>query len=340
MTSTAPTTQKTGLDFRNGGWVVLAAIILSLGVVAWRVPSMLRPGEGAVGDGRNVSSYGFELSNFSLDRSVLVAGQIPRDGIPALDVPQVMAVKQVAEFNDQHRGRYLVAEDRIIAVRVKNEVRGYPLRMLNWHELVNDTLAGQPILVTYHPLCDSVVVFSRVTNDHTLRFGHSGLLWNSNALYYDRGAKGDDRHTPSLWNQLLGKAIAGPAADQDTQLRVLPSLLTTFEEFQERYPDGTVLRPDKMLLKRYQRRPYDNYRRTGKLRFPVQPAANADRRVRMQLLARVAQEGSAPRVGPAASFPADVLEQDGADVRYALQFAMLNILGVDAVGAQPTHMSP
>lgn len=318
------------LDFRSGGWVILAAVVLSLGVVAWRVPMMLRSGEGAIGDGRNVASYGFELDNFSLDRSVLVAAKIPRDAIPAIDDPQVMAVAEVAEFNRRQRGNYLVSDDRIIVVRVKDEVRGYPLRILNWHELVNDTLAGQPILVTYHPLCDSVVVFSRVTNQYTLRFGHSGLLWNSNALYYDRALEGDDSHTPSLWNQLLGRAVAGPAADQDMHLKVLPSLLTTYGEFLARFPDATVLRPDDGLLKRYERRPYDNYRHTGKLRFPVSPPADVDRTVRMELLVRVVKQGSAPRIGPIASFPAeDLLPPAGhepVDVRYGLQFAMQNIL--------------
>ncbi|MDH3629228.1 MAG: DUF3179 domain-containing protein [Acidobacteriota bacterium] len=317
--------RKRVLDFRSGGWVLWVALALSLVVSSWRVVPMLRSGDGAVGDGRTVESYGFEVGSFTLDRSVLVAGGVPKDGIPALDNPPTMAVAEMATFNEEHRGSFLVSEDRVIVVQVGETVRGYPIRMMNWHELVNDTLDGRPILVTYHPLCDSVVAYDRTVADRILRFGHSGLLWNSNALYYDREASDG---APSLWSQLLGRAVSGPAAERGDSLAALPTLLTTYAEFASEFPEATVLRPAEDKLRRYQRRPYDNYLRTGKLRFPVTPAADPDWRIRMQRFARMVGPGESVTVGPAEDFPTTtLLGRTDIDVRYGLQFAIVGVLG-------------
>jgi hypothetical protein len=159
------------------------------------------------------------------------------------------------------------------------EARAYPIRLLNWHEVINDTLGGVPIAVTYHPLCDSVVVFDRQVGDEVLEFGVSGLLFNSNQLLFDRRAEASRE---SLWSQLLARAVAGPAARSDRALKILPSSVARWDRWLGLYPDTTVIDPDPDLVKRYERDPYGNYYLTGKPRFPVDPLPPDDGRAWME----------------------------------------------------------
>ncbi|MCG3138032.1 MAG: hypothetical protein HJJLKODD_01888 [Phycisphaerae bacterium] len=245
-----------------------------------------------MGDGRTVASYGFDLSNLQVATDYLVAAGFPKDGLPVLDDPPVITAAQADELNKEHR-KFLVSSDRVIGVVINGQARAYPLRLLCWHELVNDTLADQPIAVTYSPLCDSVMVFDRRVTGRTLRFGVSGLLYNSNLLIYDRAAGGEnplagargaddtDHMTPdltpsstadsaeSLWSQLLGRAVAGPAAG--TKLAQLPAQLVHWSSWKKQYPDTTVLAPQPQFQKRYQLEPYNTYYDRGRLRFPVAP---------------------------------------------------------------------
>ena len=199
---------------------------------------------------------------------LVVAAGFPKNGVPTLEAPAMMRGSDVVAFNEEHRGKYLVSEDRVVGVTLGGAARAYPLRVLNWHEVVNDTLGGVPIAVTYHPLCDSAVVFDRRVGDEVLEFGVSGLLYNSNHLLFDRRTVGREE---SLWGQLLARAVAGPAAETGRRLRVLPSSVVPWRRWLERHPDTEVVAPDPQLLKRYQRDPYGNYLMTGELRFPVDP---------------------------------------------------------------------
>jgi hypothetical protein len=256
------------LDLRSGGWLVILAVLLVAAIVWWMVLPVLRTASRAVGDGSNVETYGFDLSAFTLSRDVLVAAGFPKNGVPTLDAPAMLRGSDVVAFNEEHRGKYLVSEDRVVGVALGGSARAYPLRVLNWHEVVNDTLDGVPIAVTYHPLCDSVVVFDRRVGDEVLELGVSGLLYNSNHLLFDRRADG---RAESLWSQLLARAVAGPAAEAGVELRVLPSSVVQWRRWLERHPNTEVVAPDPHLLKRYQRDPYGNYLVTGELRFPVDP---------------------------------------------------------------------
>lgn len=123
--------------------------------------------------------------------------------------------------------------DRVIGVTRRGSARAYPLRILNWHEIVNDSFDG-PLLVTYCPLCRTGISAERTVNDTETTFGVSGLLWNSNLVMYDE-------LTESLWSQASATAIRGP--ETGTRLSLVPSTLTTWEQWQVEYPETTVLRP-------------------------------------------------------------------------------------------------
>ena len=113
------------LDLRSGGWLLLLTALLVLLVGLWLVPPLFRSDGGAIGDGVDVASYGFDLKDTLVDG--IVAAGLPRDGVPSLDDPEVMAVEDVAAFNEAHRGKYLVSDDRVIGLgsTVQPSVRGW-----------------------------------------------------------------------------------------------------------------------------------------------------------------------------------------------------------------------
>jgi Protein of unknown function (DUF3179) len=259
----------TGRTFlRSGGWVVVAALIVTTFAFALYAAKLLRGrASRAVGDGRRVESYGFSLEPCFVPRDRIVASGMPRDGLHALVEPASWTLAQYDEGARQYR-KLLVPGDRVIGVSLGGQARAYPLRFVVWHEVVNDTLAGVPIAVTYNPLCDSAVVFRRTPGGRTLTFGVSGLLCDSNLLMYDRDPPGG---APSLWSQLLFRAIAGPAAASGATLEVLPISLDTWGDWRRENPGTTVLAPDPTMAEKYAGDPYTSYFGSDRLRFPVQP---------------------------------------------------------------------
>ncbi len=169
-------------------------------------------------------------------------GGPPRDGIRSLDEPQFVSSEDASIW--------LAGNEPVIALEVAGEARAYPLQILTWHEIVNDTIAGQPIIVTFCPLCNSAIVFNRQLDDETLEFGTSGLLRNSDLVMYDRS-------TESLWQQFTGEAIVGDLVGQN--LEFLPSSLVSFADFLEAFPKGQVLSQTTGFDRPYGVNPYAGY---------------------------------------------------------------------------------
>lgn len=148
---------------------------------------------------------------------------IPRDAIPSIDTPS---------FDRSHGGP---SEDEVIVVAIEDEpARAYPIRILDYHEVVNDIIGGLPIAVTWCPLCASAVVYEARVDGRRLTFGVSGKLADDDLVLYDR-------ETESEWKQSAGTCIDGSLSDR--QLEVLPSARTTVAGFRERYDDGEILQP-------------------------------------------------------------------------------------------------
>lgn len=171
---------------------------------------------------------------------------LPRDAIPALTDPKT---ERAGEID------WLVPQDRVVLVEVDGEVLGAPFRVLDWHEVINTTLGGEPIAVTYCPLCDSASVFSRkVDRDgepDVLEFGVSGALYNSNVLMYDRTDKG-------LWSQVGMRAVSGPMAG--SHLAHLPVRVVPWERFVREHPDAPVVSKETGHERPYETRaPYESY---------------------------------------------------------------------------------
>jgi hypothetical protein len=247
---------------------VVAAVPVSVFVV-WLVVGHHPPaGPPRLGDGHDPASYGFDLSPSLIGDGQLVATGIPRDGLPTLVEPDVVAGGAVAALNEAQRGKFLVDSDRVAALEIAGEARAWPLRLLRWHEVVNDTLGGVPIVVTYSPLCDALVIADRRLEgqDTSLELASSGLLIDSNPLLFDRRVTPQDS---SLWRQLDMEAVSGPL--EGTRLRILAARLTTWGEWFAAHPETTVLAPQPGMEQKYSRDPYHSYFGSDLLHFPVAP---------------------------------------------------------------------
>ncbi|MFQ5548433.1 MAG: DUF3179 domain-containing protein [Woeseia sp.] len=203
------------------------------------------------------SRNGFVLDDALVPVDEILHGGPQRDGIPSLDHPKFVSAMD-AEF--------LGSPDRVLGIEVDGIARAYPVRILNYHEIVNDSIGGQAILITYCPLCGSGMAFVASIGGRRHEFGVSGLLYNSDVLLYDR-------ETNSLWSQIKKTAVTGPM--KGTMLHTLPLSHTSWREWRARYPDTLVLSTDTGFRRDYNVNPYGDYGRHARLYFPV---AHRDRR--------------------------------------------------------------
>jgi hypothetical protein len=145
---------------------------------------------------------------------------------------------------------WLQKNEPIIFVQIEDEVKAYPMQVMMWHEIINDTLNGMPITVTYCPLCNTSFSFLREVDNQLLDFGTTGYLYGGALMMYDR-------QTHSLWSHFGGEGLAGLLADQ--QLQVIPSSIISWGQFKEEYPHGKVLSKDTGFKRSYGRNPYVGY---------------------------------------------------------------------------------
>ncbi len=166
----------------------------------------------------------------------------PREVIPALDNPKFESVAQASGWLDDR--------EPVAVLELGGPSRAYPLRILTWHEIVNDEIAGIPVAVTYCPLCNSAVGFERRVDGQTLRFGVSGLLRNSDLVMWDK-------QTESLWQQITGEAIVGGFAGN--RLHVIPTPIVSWKDFRTAFSNGEVLSRDTGYGRAYGSNPYVSY---------------------------------------------------------------------------------
>lgn len=198
----------------------------------------------------------------TVDLADIVSGGPPPDGIPAIDEPGFQRTADVAWVDDA---------EQVLAVEVGGEARAYPVQVLTHHEIVNDTIAGVPVAVTYCPLCASGIAFDRRVGERVLSFGTSGSLYLSDLVMYDR-------QTESLWPQIEGAAVAGVLTG--AELTVLPASLVSWEQWREAHPDGWVLSRQTGFSRPYGANPYYQY--DDKESLPMFPTGGVDNRIEWQ----------------------------------------------------------
>jgi hypothetical protein len=189
----------------------------------------------------------------------ILSGGPPKDGIPSIDNPMYVTVEEADEW--------IRDNELVLAIDYNGVKRIYPLQILVWHEIINDTIAGDPILITYCPLCGSGIAFERKIDGREVEFGTSGKLYNSNLVMYDR-------LTDTYWTQIDGEAIVGELTGR--KLTPVSIDTVTWREWKAVHPDSEILSQETGYSRSYGRDPYGSYYEDSFVMFPVE---NQDDRV-------------------------------------------------------------
>jgi hypothetical protein len=196
--------------------------------------------------------YGFAITQQLVDRAKIIPGGPGRDGIRAVDAPTFAS----AEAADA-----IAPETPVLGVAINGDARAYLMPILEYHQVVDDDVGGVPIAVTYDPLTGAALAWKRDVGGRTLRFGVSGLLYNSGFLLYDR-------ETQSLWSQFDGRAIAGPLAGK--QLQQVPLRQEDFAAWLAREPKTKILIPPEPNHFDYNESAYAKYAEADDVAFPLE----------------------------------------------------------------------
>ena len=196
-----------------------------------------------------------DFSKHGVELSEIKSGGPPKDGIPSIDTPRFERLVNGKGVGWSSR---LTDNEPVISLVIGGDARAYPLRVMIWHEIVNDTVADTAVAVTYCPLCNASLVFQRTLDTRVLDFGTTGKLRHSDLVMYDR-------QTESWWQQFTGDAIVGAMTGR--QLRLVPSRLESFARFRQRFPNGMVLVPTDPNARNYGANPYAGYDAAGQRPF-------------------------------------------------------------------------
>ncbi|CAN5801974.1 DUF3179 domain-containing protein [soil metagenome] len=176
-----------------------------------------------------------------VDLDEIRSGGPPPDGIPAVDEPRFLPTGAVD---------FLADNEPVLAIDIDGDRRAYPVQILMWHEIVNDTVGGEPVAVTYCPLCNSAVAVGRQVDDRVLSFGTSGMLWNSALVMYDR-------QTETLWSHFTGQGIVGELTG--VELDRFPVATVPWGVWRDANPDALVLSRETGFDRSYGQNPYPGY---------------------------------------------------------------------------------
>jgi Protein of unknown function (DUF3179) len=233
---------------RHAAFVALGTTILALA------------SSPAMGLGVDTSQWKTDFSKHAVSLDEFQSGGPPKDGIPAIDHPKFIAPPEAS---------WLADREPVILVDRHGMARAYPLQILVWHEIVNDTVGGDPVVVTFCPLCHTALAFLRTVDGVVYDFGTTGNLRKSDLVMYDR-------QTESWWQQAEGMAIVGKLTGR--RLEPIPAQLISWRAFREAYPQGTVLSRETGFHRSYGQNPYVDYDAINNQPFLYR--GNLDRRLK------------------------------------------------------------
>ncbi len=183
-------------------------------------------------------------------------GGVVKDGIPALTNPKHITPGEA---------KFMTPEELVFGVEINGDARAYPLRILDWHEMFNDVVGGQPVSLAYCTLCGSGILYKTGVEgqENPIIFGSSGFLYRSNKLMYDQ-------ETQSLWNQFTGKPVVGELTGSGLELDILPVAITSWSSWLAQHSDTKVLSLETGYRRDYTPgRPYSGYFASPSLMFPA-----------------------------------------------------------------------
>ncbi len=262
--------------FSSGWWIMALVAAITIGLVIKKIVLPLAHGQvhPIVGDGVHVKSYQFPLSPCLVPRKDIIAGGNCKNALAALNNPYTITPARVASINAglADSGGYIQGPDRVIGVVIDGQARAYPVPIMNWHQVINDRLGGQPIVVTWDPFASCAMVFSRTIGGRIRRFGYSGLICNGNSVIYNVAATNAQE---SLWSPIQCRAITGPAAGRHRKLRPLPFSLVTWHQWKSMFPQTTMIEGIPRLFPAYRKDIYNSYDHDPTdFHYPVWPRWN------------------------------------------------------------------
>jgi Protein of unknown function (DUF3179) len=231
---------------------LVGAMLCAPPVFAWQQPPTVKVETKAVNLPAGRGQTPFNVTRHLIPLGDIQAGGPPKDGIPALDHPSFIS----ATDGDQ----VLKPSDVILGLEFDGVAKAYPIRILNWHEVVNDDVGHQPVLVSWCPLCGSGLVYDPVSHGQRHTFGVSGLLYKRNLLLYDH-------ETESLWSQLGGVGVTGDLAG--TSLNLLQTTETVWANWKLKHPQTAVLSFNTGYKRDYARDPYSEWQIDRRLALVV-----------------------------------------------------------------------
>lgn len=236
--------------------MILVLFALTAGCIA---PQGDSPQTEIKGEGELEIKVTSDGVKYIVDPSKIIGGGPPRDGIPSIDNPKFVSVDEADQWIQDN--------ELVLAIIYKGVKRVYPLQIMVWHEIVNENIVGDPILITYCPLCGSGIAYKRTINGEAVEFGTSGKLYNSNLVMYDR-------KTETYWAQIGGLAILGEL----TGMKLEPVSIETvvWRDWKKVHPDSEVLSQNTGFIRPYGQDPYGNYYEDSFVWFPVE---NRDDRI-------------------------------------------------------------
>ncbi len=269
---------RSGLQrlLHDRNWRFALPRIVLLSALGWLLVQQLVPRSSFAGTPEQLWPN-TDFSRHAVPLDEFEPGGPPKDGIPPIDRPHFSPVDAVD---------WLAADAPVIVVQLADAARAYPLEILVWHEIVNDTLAGVPIAVTFCPLCNAALVFDRRVAGETLDFGTTGWLRRSDLVMYDRLSE-------SWWQQFTGEAVVGKMTG--AKLTQVPAQIIGFADFRAAWPAGEVLTRRTGHRRRYGENPYVGY--DSMRQNPLLPE-HEDRRLRPMERVLAAQIGELQRVYP------------------------------------------
>ncbi len=234
---------------------------------------------------RAQAEFSTDFSRHTVPFSEILSGGPPKDGIAAIDSPQFVSVSDA--------DAWLEPQEPVILVEIGGDARAYPIQILTWHEIVNDTLGSVPVSVTFCPLCNTGIAFERSFDGLVLDFGTTGRLRFSNLIMYDR-------QTETWWQQATGEGIAGQYAG--SRLTFVPAAMVSWADFKEAHPDGDVLSRVTGFSHPYGQNPYPGYDDVNRSPFLYQGPATPGE------LPPMARVGTVELGGEAVAYPYDVMQ--------------------------------
>lgn len=196
---------------------------------------------GAFAQGIGAWQRDFPLTDFetrSIELSEIDDDGNVRDSIPPVVRPVYVDVDKIEDIGPL---------EPVLSIGINGDFRAYPLRILLWHEIVNEDIGGVPVLISYCPLCNSGVVFDRRVEGRVLEFGNTGRLRHKDMVMYDK-------QTESWWQQFTGQSMIGSLTGQT--MKPLAARLESLEKFRARAPNGKVLVPEDEGARPYGASPY------------------------------------------------------------------------------------